>query len=439
MFFLVTLLLIGAIALYLGDFLTRASSMTMTAYFEDARGLTKGADVRYLGIPVGKVLDVKVAPSPDFPDQPAAVRLAISRDAVIDARSVIAIQQGALLGDMYVDITPRERMKPRDKLTDGARVSGSDDAGLASIADEARSLVTQAKNTLSAINNTVSSEANRKAIALILSQVLSATRRADRASEEALALVAVMRKTFATSGPETVAMMRNLRSSSEAVRSAAQLVRVTLATSPVPGDLARTGANIREASEDVASMTRNLDAILSDPTKVAKVEALLADLQKSGQNLSSITGRVDQMVADRQIEDDLRTMITRLRDSADNVAIMTAQARELFTDDEFTGDIRGTVKAAREAAESGAEVMSKAGDTLDEVSQGVKRTGEIARSLRPEDVRSRATVEANAHNGLALDYEFDVQYGGRHDDFWRLGVQDIGDAERLSLQKSFPM
>ena len=79
MFFLIALLLVGAIALYLGDFWVRARSYPVTAYFENVQGLPGGAEVRFAGVRVGRVTGVDLRSSAKFPGHPAAVRMAALR------------------------------------------------------------------------------------------------------------------------------------------------------------------------------------------------------------------------------------------------------------------------------------------------------------------------------------------------------------------------
>ncbi|MEI6501305.1 MAG: hypothetical protein WCP21_09810, partial [Armatimonadota bacterium] len=41
--------------------------------------------------------------------------------------------------------------------------------------------------------------------------------------------------------------------------------------------------------------------------------------------------------------------------------------------------------------------------------------------------------------GLRADVKADLQYGTKHDSFWRVGVRDVGDAETLILQRAIPL
>jgi hypothetical protein len=138
------------------------------------------------------------------------------------------------------------------------------------------------------------------------------------------------------------------------------------------------------------------------------------------------------------MEQDVRTALAKLRESAESIAALTAHAEKAFTDPQLTADIQATVKGARQATEAGAAAAVKADASLDRVDKTMDRLSGITQSVRPAQVRARAALQGNAHSGLRLDYDLDLQYGPRHDVFWRVGVLDIGDAERLNVQRSIP-
>ncbi|MEI6502307.1 MAG: MlaD family protein, partial [Armatimonadota bacterium] len=104
LFFLIALVLVGTIALYLGDFWVRARSYPVTAYFENVQGLPSGAEVRFAGVRVGRVTSVNLEPSPKHPRRPAAVKMDVFHDTILYNDDEFIVQQSALLGDKYVEV-----------------------------------------------------------------------------------------------------------------------------------------------------------------------------------------------------------------------------------------------------------------------------------------------------------------------------------------------
>lgn len=437
-FFVIAILLVGTIAVYLGDFWSRYTSYSVTVFFKDAQGLLAGAEVRLSGVRIGKVLSVTLVDDPAFLGRPAAVQMGIGRGYRIYRTDNFLIQQGALLGDKYVEVR-RTIAKPREALDAGAKVAGQESASMESLAEEARGLVREATVAVRAVQAAVVSTLNQQAIRGILDNVLRATSKADAVAAQALQLAIYLRQSAAQTAPEVAAMAKNLARASESVQRTAQLVEATIATSPLPGELAQAGANVRQATEDFAAISQNLAAVFADPQTRNKLDSLLANLHQSSVDLSKTMARVEALLADQQLEADVRATVSKLRESAESLARLTAHTEELLTDPELTEDIRGTIKSARVAAESGAAAAAKADASLDRVDRTMDRLSEATRAFRPVEARSRATLSGNTGSGLRFDWDLDLQYGSDRNDFWRVGAHDIGDAERLDLQRSFPL
>lgn len=125
-------LLLGVLIFYVGGqagFFT--DSYSITAYFDSANGMTRGADVWLEGVPVGSVSAVSVSPSAD-PLQ--SVEIAMSIDAnyqdMIRTDSILTIGTIGLLGDGYVDIA---RGYTGTVLVDGDTIQGATTGGIREI------------------------------------------------------------------------------------------------------------------------------------------------------------------------------------------------------------------------------------------------------------------------------------------------------------------
>jgi ABC-type transporter Mla subunit MlaD len=437
-FFVVAILLVGTIAVYLGDFWTRYSSYPVLVFFRDAQGLPGGAEARLSGVRIGTVSSVRLVDDPQHIGRPAAVEMRIRRGYRIYRSDTFLIQQGALLGDKYVEVR-RTEATPRQALEAGSKVDGQESASLESLTDEARQLVREATVAVRTVQATVVSSLNQRAIQTILTNVVGATGKADAVAAQALQLAIYLRQSAAQTGPEVAAMAKNLAATAASVQRTARLIEATLATSPLPGELAQAGANVRQATGDLAAMSQNMAAVFADPGTRNKLDGMLTNLHQASEDLRQTLARVEKLASDTQMEGDVRATVSKLRESAESLSRLTAHAEKVMTDPELTADIQATVKSARTAAENGAAAAAKADASLDRVDRTMDRLSQTTKAFRPEDARSRATLTGSTGSGLRLDWELDLQYGQRHHDFWRLGVYDIGDAERLNLQRSVPL
>ncbi|MHB8996946.1 MAG: MlaD family protein [Armatimonadota bacterium] len=436
MFFLIALLLVGVIALYLGDFWVRARSYPITAYFANVQGLPNGAEVRFAGVRVGRVTAVTLGTNPKFPKRPAAVKMAITHGTVLYQDDQFLIQQSALLGDKYVEVR-RTAVTPRGKLVAGAEISGGQSASIEDLAEETRALVREARATMTAIRSTLASEYNQQMLQTILANVAAATGKANTLASQAMQLANIITNNAQKSGPDVVAMAANLRQASDSVKNTAQLVRTLLATSPVPQDAAVASGNIRRATEDLTAISGNLSQVLADPDTRCKLQEALANFHKSTENLAVITGEASKLFGIEGPGSDIRETLLRLREAATSVSNITCTYEKLLTDPSFTGDVRQTVASVREAAETGARAIKQAEGSLERLDETMESVTRVTKVFTPEAVRTTTSLEGAGKSGLRADFKVDLQYGKNRNRFWRAGIRDVGDAETLILQKSF--
>ena len=438
MFFLTALLLVGVIALYLGDFWVRARSYPVTAYFENVQGLASGADVRFAGVKVGRVTSVTLSSTPKFPTRPAAVKMAIFHDITLYDDDQFTIQQSALLGDKYVEV--RRTVAPHDhKLAAGAEVLGGTSTGIGDMTDEMRTLVREARATLAAVRGTFASDYNKQMLRQILGNVAAASAKADRLGAQALQLAGILTRNVAKAGPDVAAMAANLRAASLSVKNTAQLVRTMLATSTVPRDAALATGNIRKATEDMTAISGNLAQVFATPETRAKLQDALDDLHQSMQHLAAVSCQAEKLFGDDTGGKDIRETLTRLREAATNVSNITATYDKLLTDPAFTTDVRQTVTSARHLVECGAQAMQRADKSLARVDETMGRVTKATRVFSPDEVRTSIAMEGGTKSALRADMKVDLQYGWDRQKFVRLGIRDVGDAETVIFQKGFPV
>ena len=437
LFFLIALVLVGTIALYLGDFWVRARSYPVTAYFENVQGLPSGAEVRFAGVRVGRVTSVNLEPSPKHPRRPAAVKMDVFHDTILYNDDEFIVQQSALLGDKYVEVK-RVAVKPQGRLVAGSEVEGGKTVGIEQITDEARGLIKEARATLVAVRGMLANQYNEAAIHQILANVLGATGKANVLASQALQLTNILAKNAAQAGPNVVQLVANLKDASLSVKSTAHMVQSLLTSSPIPRDMGVASGNIRRATDDMAAMSSNMAKVLADPEMRVKIQSALDNLHQSTENMATLTGQAAKLFDDNASRD-IRDTLTRMREAATNISNISATYDTLLTDPAFTADLRGTVTAARSAAEAGSRAIQKAESSLNRVDETMARVTTVTRAFTPEEVRASVSLEGSRPGGLRADVKADLQYGTKHNSFWRVGIRDVGDAETLILQRAVPI
>lgn len=131
--------LAAAIVLVGGETGFFTETYTITAYFDSANGMNRGADVHLEGVPVGSVSRVTVSESVD-PAQSVEIEMSINRDYqdLIRTDSALTIGTIGLLGDTKVDIV---RGYVGDVIPDGGVIQGRTGGGIRDIIEGTDDLV----------------------------------------------------------------------------------------------------------------------------------------------------------------------------------------------------------------------------------------------------------------------------------------------------------
>ncbi len=106
------------LALNLGEvsFLTRGSTYTIKAEFDNVSGVKKGATVMIAGVVVGEVSDIWLGK-----DTYANLRLRINNDVKVPVDSMASVKSQGIIGDKYIQLTlggDDEILKEGETITD---------------------------------------------------------------------------------------------------------------------------------------------------------------------------------------------------------------------------------------------------------------------------------------------------------------------------------
>ena len=307
--------MLGALGLFL--WLAKVEIDRQYAYydilFDDVSGLGAAGDVRYNGLPVGQVVDLRF----DAED-PSSVRIRIEvrADTPVTTQTVAQLQSQGVTGVAFVGLSGGSPEAAR--LPDGS-VIPSERSALQSVFEGAPLLLERAVTLLEDVN-AVFSEDNRAAIDTILQNTAAATERLD-------------------------STLTNLEALSEDLSLAAHEVA---AFSDRLGALADTADTALVAGTETLETARaafeTANTLLTED-----LPALTADLRETS---ATATRVLDQLGTD------VSQAVTRFDEISDSTATMLSAVEVTFT------EARETLSLIDTAMVSADETLGKAGETV---------------------------------------------------------------------------
>lgn len=103
-FVLIGLICVGYLAIKLGRMEMFASDgFNLSARFDSASGLRPGADVELAGVPVGRVVAIRLDPNPMASQ--AIVDMRLETNLHLSDDSMASIKTSGLIGDKYISLT----------------------------------------------------------------------------------------------------------------------------------------------------------------------------------------------------------------------------------------------------------------------------------------------------------------------------------------------
>lgn len=103
-FVLLGLLCVGYLTIKLGRMeLFSEKGFDLSARFDSASGLRTGADVELAGVPVGRVVSIKLDPDPLHSQ--AIVDLKLDKNLHLSDDTIAAIKTSGLIGDKYISLS----------------------------------------------------------------------------------------------------------------------------------------------------------------------------------------------------------------------------------------------------------------------------------------------------------------------------------------------
>lgn len=150
--------LIGIVALVFltlqikGTSLFEGSYRVRVRFPEVAGSLVRGASVLIYGVKVGDVLDIRIDPSPEYPEEPVEIELRIRESMRLYQDAEVEVVESAIFGETTVVMSPGS--PNLDPLGDGVTIHGRPPADiLGDIAQRAPEIIMEIAQSVTMVND----------------------------------------------------------------------------------------------------------------------------------------------------------------------------------------------------------------------------------------------------------------------------------------------
>ncbi len=427
-------LLVAGIAIYLAGYMGRIATYEITAQFSDAQGLSRESKVQLAGVRIGTVVDVGLREDKNFPGKSVSVRMAIQRDTPLYETDTFNIKQHGLLGDEYVAVTRGPTGKGVKLLRPKSTVEGGKATSTESIMEEVQAIVEEARASIALATGRLDDEKMWADMAATLANLNQATAGATKVVEEALRFTQSLSRTGEQSQVRVAGLLDHLVAASADVEKAADRVDKMIALSPLPAQLAAAGENLRKATSDMAIVAAQARQMAEDPAMQSQIATSVKNLHEASENVRKLTADAAELIGDEQLATDVRATLENVRKASESLRTATEHTENLVTDPKTTEDLRTSLENLRAATESGRDAAKRADTVLDGIDTAMASIRSTQSMIRDIETRAGGQARAAKSGGLRTDAYVDIRLSPRMDDYWRLGLYDVGDNERVSLQ-----
>ncbi len=320
-------------------------------YFPEVSGLGVSSQVRFAGLPVGKVIDMELAP---HQAGPVRVRIEVSEDTPVRSDSTASLEAQGVTGVMNVAISAgtSQAQLLREISDQPVPVIASSRSALQTLSDEGPEMISRLNAVAAQMSDLLGSE-NQDRVAHILTNVENSSSNLDQAMTDiAKATEAIGDAADAISafGDKLDGITDSAQVTMTHADTALQKFTETAGNADRALDTANNALTEvqRYVSDDLRSLTTRADATLA---KLDESMAMLPDTLSSAKN--AFEGADRMMNTDLgPVVADLRTTLGKLNGAIDSVVddlpVITGQLREAADSANAAfGSLRGMLDGAR--------------------------------------------------------------------------------------------
>jgi phospholipid/cholesterol/gamma-HCH transport system substrate-binding protein len=240
--------------------------------FSQVNGLKQGAVVRYAGVDVGKVTELRPT------DGGVTVTLKVKDEIKVPRESVFTITGDGLMGEKFINIIPTEE-DMGEYLKPGDVVTGTPERGMEAMANTANATMEEMQALVRSMNRIMGNRDVQDSL------IQTATNLRD--------ITAALSRMAVSNESDLRVMVHNLSRMSQSLMEAADSVNRMVDTFSGDGETAENLrfaiANLSSTSQRIDNMASNLEGVVADPGTAEDLRAVI-------HNARAVTQQADTMM-----------------------------------------------------------------------------------------------------------------------------------------------
>lgn len=273
------LLILAAIISFLGAFSFFDRGYNLEISYPKVSGLKEGNEVRYGGVPVGSVKNLKVMPNR------IVVTLSINKGVQLPQGSVFSLGADGILGDKFVDISAPERLNGTYIRPDSS-LNGVEAKGLDEFMASSAKVLSKVEGIADALNNVFGDPEVQRSMR-------DGFINASSIGENLTRLTGTMADVAEANKSQLDDMIHQMNSMTVRMNNAAGHLESLVASADNNGE---TGANIAEMARNLAETSRKVEAISTSLQQVATDPKTSEDLKATLHNAREASDKANRVL-----------------------------------------------------------------------------------------------------------------------------------------------
>lgn len=319
-FVLFSIVLIVGLSIVLGDLSIGKKGIKVTFVGTETGGINTKADVKYLGIPVGKIDNIELR------DDQVLFHAIIEPGFIIPNNVTATPAQDGLLGQKFLDLSPVSTFAATGALSDGQVYTNyKATMSLDDLAQKLGEIADQVTIFTTALNETFASDKGKSDMQDILTNLKESTD--------------TLNHILASNQSDIRNIVSKLSNIADTIEGA---------TAGQTTEIREIIANIHDMSENLKNFSEKIDTFMGEEqgdlqASIGNIKEITDKLKNTMDKIDDGSGTIGMLISDNETRDNLKGTINTLHDltsKADQLVIELQAGAELLTNDsEYKGKI----------------------------------------------------------------------------------------------------